>query len=58
MKTPQILTMRALIKKHDVTVTEEKDDTTTPDDARTDTKYDNDNNTKETGETSDVTNEK
>ena len=45
-------------KKRDVTVTEEKDDTTNPDDARTDTKCDNDNNTKETGETSDVTNEK
>ena len=45
-------------KKHDVTVTEEKDDTTNPDDARTDTKCDNNNNTKETGETSDVTNEK
>ena len=45
-------------KEHDVTVTEEKDDTTNPDDARTDTKCDNDNNTKETGETSDVINEK
>ena len=45
-------------KKRDVTVTEEKDDTTNPDDARTDTKCDNNNNTKETGETSDVTNEK
>ena len=45
-------------KKRDVTVTEDKDDTTNPDDARTDTKCDNDNNTKETGETSDVTNEK
>ena len=45
-------------KKCDVTVTEEKDDTTNPDDARTDTKCDNNNNTKETGETSDVTNEK
>ena len=45
-------------KKRDVTVTEEKDDTTNPDDARTDTKCDNDNDTKETGETSDVTNEK
>ena len=45
-------------KKCDVTVTEEKDDTTNPDDARTDTKCDNDNDTKETGETSDVTNEK
>ena len=45
-------------KKHNVTVTEEKDDTTNPDDARTDTKCDNDNDTKETGETSDVTNEK
>ena len=45
-------------KKHDVTVTEEKDDTTNPDDARTDTKCDNDNDTKETGETNDVTNEK
>ena len=45
-------------KKHDVTVTEEKDDTTNPDDARTDTKCDNNSNTKETGETSDVTNEK
>ena len=45
-------------KKHDVTVTEEKDDTTNPGDARTDTKCDNNNNTKETGETSDVTNEK
>ena len=45
-------------KKRDVTVTEEKDDTTNPGDARTDTKCDNDNDTKETGETSDVTNEK
>ena len=45
-------------KKCDVTVTEEKDDTTNPDNARTDTKCDNNNNTKETGETSDVTNEK
>ena len=45
-------------KKHDVTVSEEKDDTTNPDNARNDTKCDNDNNTKETGETSDVTNEK
>ena len=45
-------------KKRDVTVTEEKNDTTNPDDARTDTKCDNNSNTKETGETSDVTNEK
>ena len=48
----------SLDKKRDVTVSEEKDDTTNPDDARTDTKCDNDNDTKETGETSDVTNEK
>ena len=45
-------------KKHDVTVTEEKDDTTNPDDVRTEIKCDNNNNTKETGETSDITNEK